>query len=451
MPRLDYLDECRRSEPWRALVDSVRKVMRVRHLSPRTEGTYLQWIYRFYLHQRRQDPAKLGGEAVTAFLSSLATTQGVGSSTQNQALSALLFLYRNVLRVELPWLDEVVRARRTRRLPVVLSRDEVARVLEQLHGPTRLMASLLYGSGLRLLECCRLRVKDLDFSRRQLLVRQGKGDKDRAVALPLSLVPGLQDHLETMQAQHEADLLRGAGWVELPNALGEKYPEAGRDWRWHWIFPATRTYRHEGSGQVRRHHLHETVLQDEVRKAVVRSGISKRATCHTFRHSFATHLLEDGYDIRTIQVLLGHSDVSTTMIYTHLVAKGPVGAESPLDRLAGLPVSSPRRPVEEHLPILAPPPTPAERPQTFAGSPAPHQSESFRRSESASPPRKTSAPPIGPRLPPQVSTRFSPSPRTPPGFRKARAESPQPTTAPPQSDGPVPWEIAMEVTFPVRS
>ena len=315
------------------LVDAVRSAMRLRHLSPRTEQAYLRWMRRFFAFHRGRHPADLGAEHVTAFLSSLATAGRVSAATQNQALAALLFLYRDVLGRDLPWLEDLVRAHSPPRLPVVLSRDEVRAVLSHLHGTPRLMAALLYGSGLRLLECCRLRVKDVDFGRHQLTVRRGKGDKDRVTMLPAALQRPLSDHLRNVKAQHDRDLAAGAGWVELPGALSRKLPKAGRDWPWQWVFPATRTYLDPATSQRRRHHLHETVVQQAVRRAVLAAGLGKRATCHTFRHSFATHLLEDGYDIRTVQELLGHRDVTTTMIYTHVLNRGGQGVKSPLDRL----------------------------------------------------------------------------------------------------------------------
>ena len=278
----------------------------------------------------------MGAAELTEFLSSLAVDGNVAASTQNQALSALLFLYRNVLEQELPWLDGIVRAKTSERLPVVLTREEVRTVLQQLEGPPRLMAILLYGAGLRLLECAHLRIKDVDFATNQIVVRAGKGDRDRVTMLPDAVKPALARHLESVKRQHEADLAHGAGWVELPWALGRKYPNAGREWAWQWIFPATRLYFHRETGQRRRHHLHESVLQRAVKEAVRRSGIAKRASCHTFRHSFATHLLEDNYDIRTVQELLGHRDVSTTQIYTHVLNRGPAGVRSPADRMPTL-------------------------------------------------------------------------------------------------------------------
>jgi integron integrase len=275
----------------------------------------------------------MGPAEITAFLSALATEGQVTASTQNQALAALLFLYRMVLERDVPWLDDLVRAKHPARLPVVLSREKVGAVLRQLHGVPRLMGVVLYGAGLRLLECARLRVKDVDFGRGQLTVRAGKGDRDRATVLPATARSALHTHLECVRRLHAADLRDGAGWVELPHALARKLPAAGREWPWQWVFPATRVYVDRDTGQRRRHHLHETVLQRAVHAATRAAGIPKRVTCHTFRHSFATHLLEDGYDIRTVQTLLGHRDVRTTMIYTHVLARGPAGVLSHLDRL----------------------------------------------------------------------------------------------------------------------
>ncbi len=317
------------------LSDRVRAAMRRRAFSVRTEEAYLGWMRRYWEACGRRDPATLGAEHVTAFLNDLATRGRAAAATQNQALAALLFLYREVLGIDLPWLDDLVRAKTAPRLPVVLSRDEVRAVLAHIDGDARLMATLLYGCGLRLLECCRLRVKDVDFDRNQITVRRGKGDKDRATMLPLAVKPALVEHLARARVQHARDLAAGAGWVELPGALAAKLPNAGREWPWQWVFPATRTYLHPESGQRRRHHLHETVVQNAVRRAVLAAGIPKRATCHTFRHSFATHLLEDGSDIRTVQQLLGHRDVTTTMIYTHVLNRGPAGVRSPIDRLLG--------------------------------------------------------------------------------------------------------------------
>jgi integron integrase len=315
------------------LLGRVRCAIREHHYSPRTEQAYVHWIRRFIFFHGLRHPAELGAEQLSAFLSSLAVRDRVSASTQNQALAALLFLYRKVLGQDFPWLDDLVRAKGPSRLPVVLTRREVRALLSHLQGAPRLMATLLYGSGLRLLECCRLRVKDVDFGRSQVLVRRGKGDKDRVSVLPAAIRPELAAHLERVRQQHASDLAAGAGWVELPAALERKLLSAGRDWAWQWVFPATRIHLHRESGQRRRHHLHETVVQQAVRRALLGSGIAKRATCHSLRHSFATHLLEDGSDIRTVQELLGHQDVATTMIYTHVLNRGPAGVRSPADRL----------------------------------------------------------------------------------------------------------------------
>ena len=315
------------------LLDRVRQAIGTRHYSRRTEKAYVHWIKRFIFFHGKRHPAEMGAVEVSAFLSSLAVRSKVAASTQNQALSALLFLYREVLGVELPWLDDVVRAKRPVHLPVVLTRDEVRAVLQRLDGVPRLMALLLYGAGLRLLECCRLRVKDVDVAMNQITIRDGKGHKDRATMLPAAMKADLIVHLERVRRQHEGDLRHGAGWVELPGALRRKYPNAGREWGWQWVFPATRFYVDRVTGQRRRHHLHESVLQRAVKDAVRGAGIVKPATCHTFRHSFATHLLEDSHDIHTVQELLGHQDVSTTMIYTHVLNRGPAGVQSPADRM----------------------------------------------------------------------------------------------------------------------
>jgi integron integrase len=315
------------------LLDQVRAALRQRHYSPRTEEAYVGWIRRFILFHRKRHPAEMGAAEVECFLSSLATDRRVAASTQNQALAALLFLYGQVLGVDLPWLEGLVRARRPARLPVVLSRVEVQAVLQQRQGTPRLMTLLLYGAGLRLLECCSLRVKDVDFGANQIVVRSGKGDRDRAALLPAGVRDELTLHLRRVRSQHDADLRLGAGSVALPHALARKYPNAGREWAWQWVFPATRTYVDRATGQRRRHHLHESVVQRAVHDAVRAAGITKPASCHTLRHSFATHLLEGGYDIRTVQTLLGHKDVSTTMIYTHVLNRGPQGVRSPLDRL----------------------------------------------------------------------------------------------------------------------
>jgi integron integrase len=316
------------------LLDRVREAIRTRHYSRRTEEAYVAWIRRYIRFHGRRHPGEMGAAEITQFLTSLAVRGRVAASTQNQALSALLFLYRDVFGHEIPWLDGLVHAKQPRRLPVVLTRDEVRALLGQLQGTPRLMALLLYGAGLRVLECARLRVKDINFGSNQVVVRAGKGDRDRVTMLPAAVKADLGRHLDRVRRQYEQDLRGGAGWVELPGALMRKYPNAGREWGWQWVFPATRIYVDRATGQRRRHHLHETVLQRAVRDAARRAGIARHATCHTLRHSFATHLLEDGHDIRTIQELLGHRDVSTTMIYTHVLNRGLGGVRSPADRLS---------------------------------------------------------------------------------------------------------------------
>ncbi len=315
------------------LLDQVRAAIRSRHYSPRTEEAYVLWVKRFILYHGKRHPREMGHAEISAFLTHLAVNKRVSASTQNQALAALLFLYHEVLRQKVERIEEVVRAKAHQRLPVVLTRDEVRIVLKHLDGTPWLMAMLLYGSGLRLMECAQLRIKDVDFGANQILVRGGKGDKDRITMLPGSAKEPLDRHLAVVRRQHEKDLTRGAEWVALPGLLARKYPNAGREWGWQWVFPATRQYVDRETGQKRRHHLHESVLQRAVREAVLRSGIPKLATCHTFRHAFATHLLEDGYDIRTVQELLGHRDVATTKIYTHVLNRGPRGVRSPGDRL----------------------------------------------------------------------------------------------------------------------
>jgi integron integrase len=317
------------------LFDRVREAVRTRHYSRRTEKACVAWIRRYILFHDKRHPADLGAVEITGFLTSLAVDGKVAASTQNQALSALLFLYREVLQQEVPWLDDLVYAKRPHHLPVVLTREEVRAVLAEIHGVPRLMAVLLYGAGLRLLEYARLRVKDIDIGRDQIVVRVGKGNKDRLTMLPSTIKADLVRQLESVRRQHQINLQTGAGWVELPWALARKYPNAGREWPWQWVFPATRIYVDRLTGQRRRHHLHETVLQRAVKMAALRAAIAKRVSCHTFRHSFATYLLEDGHDIRTVQELLGHHDVSTTMIYTHVLNRGPGAVRSPADRMFG--------------------------------------------------------------------------------------------------------------------
>jgi len=315
------------------LLDQVREALRRRHYSIRTEESYVHWIRRFIRFHGKRHPREMGARQVTEFLSHLAIDAEVAATTQNQALSALLFLYREVIGGDLASLERVARARRVERVPVVLTRSEVQAVLARMTGVTRLMAGLLYGSGLRLMECVRLRVKDLDFERLQIIVREGKGAKDRLTVLPASLAEELTRHLAGVRATHDADLARGHGAVYLPHALERKYRSAPRQWLWQYVFPASRLSIDPGSGEVRRHHLDESVLQRAVKEAVRSAGIPKPASCHTLRHSFATHLLESGSDIRTVQDLLGHKDVSTTMIYTHVLNRGGLAVRSPLDRL----------------------------------------------------------------------------------------------------------------------
>jgi integron integrase len=315
------------------LLDQVRQAIRTRHYSPKTEESYVHWIKRFIFFHDKRHPAEMGEKEIAQFLSTLASELHVSASTQNQALNAILFLYREVLRKDIGYVDGVIRAKKPRRLPVVLTKDEVKNVLARLGGTPWLMAMLLYGAGLRLMECCRLRIKDIDFSQNQILVRAGKGDKDRHTRLPTAIKQLLLRHLDAVKRQHDQDLEKKLGRVALPNALERKYPNAGKEWGWQWVFPATSHFTDRVTGEKRRHHLHESVLQRAFREARLQAGISKPASCHTLRHSFATHLLEDGYDIRTVQELLGHRDVSTTMIYTHVLNRGGKGVHSPADRL----------------------------------------------------------------------------------------------------------------------
>ena len=297
------------------LLDQVRGKIRLKHYSIRTEQSYVDWIKRFILFHGKHHPKDLGAQEVEEFLTYLAVEGKVAASTQNQAKSALLFLYKAVLGVELPWLDNVERAKAPKRLPVVLTREEVQAVLARLEGTHWLIASLLYGAGLRIMEAVRLRVKDVEFSRREVLVRDGKGFKDRVTMLPAALVQPLKTHLARVRELHQQDLAAGFGEAYLPYALDKKYPSAGRDWAWQYVFPSANLSEDPREGKTRRHHIQDQSVQRAVRQAVRAAGVSKPATPHTFRHSFATHLLEGGYDIRTVQELLGHSDVSTTMIY----------------------------------------------------------------------------------------------------------------------------------------
>jgi integron integrase len=316
------------------LVERVRNVMRLKHYSLRTERAYWNWIERFIRFHGMRHPGEMAEAEVTTFLTSLARDGNVAASTQNQALSALLFLYKEVLKQEFGWLEDVERARQPARLPVVLTREEVKKIFGHLHGTPRLMAGLLYGSGLRLMECVRLRVKDIDFGYLRITVRDGKGAKDRITMLPVKLAEPLRQHLIKVRVQHGQDLAEGFGAVYLPEALARKYPKAAREWCWQYVFASSRLSldpRGMGGAAAQRHHIDESSLQQAVKKAVRESGIAKPASCHTLRHSFATHLLENGYDIRTVQELLGHKDVSTTMIYTHVLSEPGIGVRSPLD------------------------------------------------------------------------------------------------------------------------
>ena len=324
------------ANPKSKLLDQLREVLRVKHYSLRTEEAYGQWVRRFLKFHRDQagawrHPRELGTAEVVAFLNHLASTDSVAAGTQNQALNALSFLYTQVLRIELGDLGEFLRAGKPRRVPVVLSKEEVQRLLVSLEGTWRLMAQVLYGTGMRLMECLRLRIQDIDFARNQIVVRGGKGDKDRMTVLPESLRTALMEHLKRVRLLWEADVREGFGEVYLPEALARKYPKAAKEWGWQWVFPSRSRSRDPRSGRERRHHVQETGLQKAVKAGLQLSGITKRASCHTLRHSFATHLLENGYDIRTVQDLLGHKDVSTTQIYTHVMQKPGIGVRSPLD------------------------------------------------------------------------------------------------------------------------
>jgi len=321
------------SKPQKKLLDQVREKIRLKHYSIRTEEAYVGWAKRYILYHNKRHPQEMGAPEIEMFLAHLAVSRNVAPSTQNQALSALLFLYRNVLEIELPEPINVLWAKKPKRLPVVLTKHEAQDVLASLSGQYLLIGQLLYGCGLRLMECLRLRVKDVDFAQMQIVVRDGKGGKDRVTMLPDSVKLALQNHLRGVEQTHNRDLEQGFGAVYLPHALERKYPHANRAWIWQYVFPAARRSTDPRSGAIRRHHLHENSVQKAVKKAAAAAGIQKRVSPHVFRHSFATHLLESGYDIRTVQELLGHADVKTTMIYTHVLNRGGLAVRSPLDTL----------------------------------------------------------------------------------------------------------------------
>lgn len=317
------------------LLERVRQAVRLRHLAASTEKAYVHWTKRYVLFHRRRPPWEMGEREVAAFLTHLAVEERVAASTQNQALAGLLFLYDKVLGKPLNELDGIVRAKRPKRLPSVLTPDEVQRVLGSLSGDQWLVGMLLYGAGLRLLEALRLRVKDVALQRSELTIREAKGNKDRVTVLPECVRQHLAQHLERRRQSHLAAVEDGRGRVMLPGAFARKHPSAEQEWAWQWVFAAKADFRDQKAGRYYRHHMHETIMQRAVREAVLKSGVAKRATCHTFRHSFATHLLQEGYDIRTVQELLGHNDVKTTMIYTHVLNRGGRGVRSPADRLPG--------------------------------------------------------------------------------------------------------------------
>jgi integron integrase len=313
------------------LLDQLRFALRRKHYSIRTEEAYVGWVRRFVLFHNKRHPKYLGTPEIEAFLTHLAVDGKVSASTQNQALNALIFLYRHVLKKDLEGEINAIRAKRPRRLPTVLTRQEARALLAAMSGTNQLMAKLLYGSGLRLMECVRLRTKDVDFGLHQIVVRQGKGAKDRVTMLPDRLIPPLQEHLQRVRMIHQQDLKDGYGAVYLPHALARKYPNAQYEWTWQYVFPAKSLSQDPRTGRTRRHHVHPTTLQKAVKRAAKLARINKPVTCHTLRHSFATHLIESGYDIRTVQDLLGHKDVRTTMIYTHILNRGGLAVRSPLD------------------------------------------------------------------------------------------------------------------------
>jgi integron integrase len=318
-------------KPPKKLLDQVREAIRLKHYSIRTEQAYVDWIKRYIFFHDKRHPQQMGVSEIEAFLTHLAVEQHVAASTQNQALSALLFLYREVLHEDLDRPVDSMRAKKPKRVPTVLTKEEARKVIGFLSGTHQVMVKLLYGSGLRVMECVRLRLKDMDFAQRRIIVRDGKGQQDRVTMLPEVLIPPLKEHLQHIKVLHEDDLNKGYGSVYLPFALERKYPNANREWIWQYVFPASKLSVDPRTGAVRRHHVHGSGLQKAVRKAARLAGLNKRVTCHTFRHSFATHLLESGYDIRTVQELLGHKDVRTTMIYTHVLNRGGLAVRSPLD------------------------------------------------------------------------------------------------------------------------
>ena len=318
--------------PERKLLDQVRDVARFRHLSLRTEETYRSWIKRYILFHQKRHPRELDEQAVSSFLTHLAVNERVSASTQNQAFNALLFLYRQVLKMDAPKIEGVARARISRKLPVVFTKQEAAAMLSAMTGLPHLIAALLYGSGLRIMEAVRLRIKDLDFSRNEIRLRDGKGERDRITMLPQAIKEPLRQQIVRVRQLHQRDLQKGYGEVYLPYALDRKYTQAAREFAWQYLFPADKLSIDPRSGKVRRHHLSEQIVQRAVKTALRKAGVRKNGSCHSFRHSFATHLLEDGYDIRTVQELLGHKDVRTTMIYTHVLNRGGRGVRSPLDQ-----------------------------------------------------------------------------------------------------------------------
>lgn len=317
----------------RKLLDVLREALQSRHYSRRTVRAYAMWVRRFVLFHDKRHPAGMAEREINAFLTDLAVHKRVSASTQTQALSALMFLYRHVLRREIGELGDLIRARRPTHLPVVMTREEIRAVLSGLTGDKWIIGCLMYGAGLRLMECLRLRVQDLDFGARRILVRDGKGSKDRVTMLPATATGALSDQLESVRSVHQRDLGDGYGRVVIPYALERKYPGAAAEWRWQWVFPQARRWRNPRTHEQGRHHMHESIVQRAVKDAANGAGLTKRVSCHTFRHSFATHLLESGYDIRTVQELLGHRDVRTTMIYTHVLNRGPSGVRSPADNL----------------------------------------------------------------------------------------------------------------------